>query len=136
MGTENFQVDEETRASPITETLGGVIRHIDDARTQLECDYLGTDEFRNPAGNIQGGILSAMLDDITAWLVTVGIDRSERCATLSLNTSFIRPANPGQLHGRAKMIHRGRTVCHVKGELWQEGRLVATAVVVCAIVRT
>ncbi|WP_321926430.1 PaaI family thioesterase [Burkholderia sp. BCC1998] len=136
MESLNLQGIEGLRESPVTAMLGGVIRCIDDSYSRLECDYIGTEEFRNPAGNLQGGMLSAMLDDLTAWLVTVGIDKSARCATLSLTTSFIRPAIPGQLQGRATMIRRGRIVCHVEGELWQEGTLIATARAVCAIVRS
>ncbi|SDI49603.1 uncharacterized domain 1-containing protein [Paraburkholderia steynii] len=135
METLNLKGIEKLGESPVTEMLGGVIRYINETCSRLECEYVGTEEFRNPAGNLQGGMLSAMLDDITAWLVTVGLDGSARCATLSLNTSFIRPANPGHLQGCATMVRRGRTVCHVNGELWQEGKLIASATAVCAIVR-
>jgi len=100
----------------------------------LEAQYVGTPEFLNPAGQVQGGMLCAMLDDVTATLVTSTLADGEHCATLNLNTSFLRPAKPGTLTGRATLVRRGRGVCNVEGELWQDGRLVATATAVCMIV--
>jgi len=79
-------------------------------------------------------MLCAMLDDVTATLVTSTLAEGEHCATLSLNTSFLRPAKPGRLIGRSTLVRRGRGVCNVSGELWQDDKLVATASAVCMIV--
>jgi acyl-coenzyme A thioesterase PaaI-like protein len=38
------------------------------------------------------------------------------------------------LLGRSTLVRRGRGVCNVNGELWQDDRLVATASAVCMIV--
>jgi uncharacterized protein (TIGR00369 family) len=119
-------------APPITTTLGATFVSLgDDA---LEAKYVGTPGFLNPAGQVQGGMLCAMLDDVTATLVTSTLAQGEHCATLNLNTSFLRPAKPGTLTGRATLVRRGRGVCNVEGELWQDGRVVATATAVCMIV--
>ena len=119
-------------APPITTTLGATFLSLgDDA---LEAEYVGTPAFRNPAGQVQGGMLCAMLDDVTATLVTATLAEGEHCATLNLNTSFLRAAKPGKLIGRATLVRRGRGVCNVNGELWQEDKLVATATAVCMIV--
>ncbi|HTR07827.1 MAG TPA: PaaI family thioesterase [Paraburkholderia sp.] len=117
---------------PITTTLGGTLLALrEDA---LEAAYVGTPAFLNPAGQVQGGMLCAMLDDVTATLVTSTLAEGEHCATLNLNTSFLRPAKPGRLIGRATLVRRGRGVCNVDGELWQDDKLVATATAVCMIV--
>ncbi|MGF6597720.1 uncharacterized protein (TIGR00369 family) [Paraburkholderia sp. GAS448] len=116
----------------ITATLGGKIVSLGD--NTLESEYVGASAFMNPAGHVQGGILSAMLDDVTALLVTSTLGEGEHCATLSLNTSFLRPAKPGTLLGRSTLVRRGRGVCNVNGELWQDDRLVAMASAVCMIV--
>ncbi|HKR38668.1 MAG TPA: PaaI family thioesterase [Paraburkholderia sp.] len=118
---------------PVTQTLGGRVASLTDSSV-LESEYVGVPAFLNPAGHIQGGILSAMLDDVTALLVVSTLSDGEHCATLSLNTSFLRPAKVGKLLGRSTLIRRGRGVCNVSGELWQEDKLVATASAVCAIV--
>ncbi|MBP0593552.1 PaaI family thioesterase [Paraburkholderia sp. LEh10] len=119
-------------APPITTTLGGEYVSLEDSA--LEIAYVGAPAFLNPAGHVQGGMLAAMLDDVTATLVTSTLANGEHCATLSLNTTFLRPAKAGRLLGRAELVRRGRGVCNVNGELWQTDKLVATASAVCMIV--
>jgi uncharacterized protein (TIGR00369 family) len=117
---------------PITATLGGKVLTLGD--DELVCEYVGTPAFMNPAGQVQGGMLCAMLDDVTASLVVSTLAPGEQCATLSLHTSFVRPAMPGLLRGRSTLVRRGRGVCNVEGELWQDDRLVAKASAVVMIV--
>ncbi|SDB90518.1 PaaI family thioesterase [Paraburkholderia lycopersici] len=117
---------------PITAMLGGTFISLGEA--SLEAEYEGGAPFLNPAGQVQGGMLCAMLDDVTATLVVSTLAEGEHCATLNLNASFLRPAKPGKLTGRATLVRRGRGVCNVNGELWQEEKLVATATAVCMVV--
>ena len=49
--------------------------------------------------------------------------------------SFLRPAQVGPLQGQARLLRRGREVCHVFGSLSQNGQDVATAQAVCKVVR-
>lgn len=125
----------ETAGPPIQLTLGGRIVAADAAAGTLESDYEGIAAFRNPAGQVQGGMLASMLDDVTALLVMATVAEGEHCATLNLNVSFLRPARPGPLRGRARIARRGRDVCHVHGELIQDGQVVASAVATCMVVR-
>jgi uncharacterized protein (TIGR00369 family) len=119
----------------ITTTLGGRIRAVDVDAGTMESDYVATEAFLNPAGQVQGGMLSAMLDDVTAFLVTATLAEGEFCATLNLNVSFLRAAASGGLQGRSWLVRRGKDVCHVGGELLQGGRVVATAMATCMVVR-
>jgi uncharacterized protein (TIGR00369 family) len=84
---------------------------------------------------VQGGMLAAMLDDVTAFLVTATLREGEFCATLNLNVSFLRAAKAGPLCGRARLVRRGKDVCHVTGELLQDGKPVASATATCMVVR-
>jgi len=120
---------------PITTTLGGQIQRVDLDAATLESTYIAIPAFLNPAGQVQGGMLCAMLDDVTAFLVTATLADREFCATLNLNVSFLRPAQAGPLEGRAQLVRRGRDVCNVSGELWQGGKLVASATATCMVVR-
>ena len=122
-------------APAVAGLLGGVVRSVDLEAGTLESDYLATGEFLNPAGQVQGGMLGAMLDDVTAMLVTATLADGEFCSTLNLNLSFLRPAQAGPLQGRARLERRGRNVCNVAGELWQGGQLVATTTATCMLVR-
>jgi uncharacterized protein (TIGR00369 family) len=79
-------------------------------------------------------MLSAMLDDMTASLVDATLTAGQGVATLNLNVSFLRPAQVGMLQGEARMLRRGRDICHVMGSLLQDGKVVATAVAVCKVI--
>lgn len=119
----------------VAATLGGVVRSVDLEAGTLASDYVATDAFLNPAGQVQGGMLGAMLDDVTAMLVTATLEDGASCSTLNLNLSFLRPAQAGPLQGRARLERRGRNVCNVVGELSQDGKLIATATATCMVVR-
>ncbi|MGY2491748.1 PaaI family thioesterase [Cupriavidus sp. CP313] len=124
----------EVPPPPICALLGGSIGAVDLQAGTLESAYFATPAFLNPARQVQGGMLGAMLDDVTAMLVTATLGEEEFCATLNLNISFLRPARAGDLLGRARLERRGRNVCHVAAELLQDGRAVATATATCMLV--
>lgn len=119
----------------VSALLGGVIRAVDVEAGTLASDYAGRPEFFNPAGQVQGGILCAMLDDVTAMLVTATVGPGEACATLNLNVSFLKPGQVGPILGKSRLVRRGRDICNVTGELWQDDKLIATASATCMIAR-
>lgn len=93
----------------------------------------GAPAFENPAGQVQGGRLAAMLDDVTALLVMSTLADGQHSATLNLNVSFLRPAIAGALLGRATPVRLGARIGSAQGELWQNGKLVATAAATCMV---
>ena len=119
---------------PVLTLLGSRIDAVDAAAGTLSATYEATPDFRNPAGTVQGGMLGAMLDDLTASLVDATLAAGQGVATLNLNVSFLRVAQVGTLQGEARLLRRGRDVCHVMGTLLQDGKEVATAVAVCKVV--
>jgi uncharacterized protein (TIGR00369 family) len=126
-------IDGDTAPPPISSTLGGRIVSLDVENGSIECEYLGAAAFRNPAGQVQGGMLAAMLDDVTALLVMATLADGQHCATLTLNVTFLRPAMPGAITGRATLTRRGSRIGNAQGELWQNDKLVATAAATCMV---
>jgi uncharacterized protein (TIGR00369 family) len=124
----------EIPKAPVLTLLGSQIEAVDIKAGTLSATYEARADFLNPAGTVQGGMLSAMLDDLTASLVDATLATSQGVATLNLNISFLRPAQVGQITGSAQILRRGRDVCHVSGSLMQHGKEIATAVAVCKIV--
>jgi uncharacterized protein (TIGR00369 family) len=116
------------------ETLGIVFTHIDADAGTIEVEFQGKPEFTNPAGNIQGGFLAAMLDDTMGPALAATLKQGEFAPTLNLNISFHRSAGVGPLTGKGRIVKRGKDVCFLAGELYQEGKLVASAAAT-AIVR-
>lgn len=124
----------ETPRPPVLTLLGSRVDAVDATAGTLSVTYEARTEFLNPVGTVQGGMLSAMLDDMTASLVDATLAAGQGVATLGLNVSFLRPAQVGTLQGEARMLRRGRDVCHVLGTLLQDGKEVATAVAVCKVI--
>jgi uncharacterized protein (TIGR00369 family) len=87
-------------------------------------------------GSIQGGMLCAMLDDLTAGLVDATVEKGQGVSTLSMNVLFLRPAQVGILHGCSTLIRRGRDICHVTATLSQNGKDIASATAVCKVLPT
>lgn len=125
--------DGKLPAPKAAETLGMTILDVDAELGTLEAEFEGKPEFANPAGNIQGGFLSAMLDDTMGPALSATLAAGEFAPTLNLNVQFLRPAVPGKLHAAGRIVRRGGGICFLSGELSQNGRLVATATATAAV---
>ncbi len=123
----------EVARPPVLTLLGSTIVALDLTAGSLQAHYEAREDFRNPAGTVQGGMLGAMLDDLCASLVDATLSAGQGVATLSLNLVFLRPAQVGRLEGQAQMLRRGRDVCHVQALLSQNGQPVAQATAVCKV---
>lgn len=124
----------ESAPYAVSRLLGSRVEAFNIERGTLDCSYVATEDFLNPAGQVQGGMLASMLDDVTALLVTAVLGENEHCSTLNLNVSFLRPARAGAIQGHATLTRRGKSVCHVQGELFQEGKQIAAASATCIVV--
>ena len=112
---------------PIAALLGFRIVAVDPEEATIEVAFTATDQFRNPVGDVQGGILGAMLDDTLGPCLVAMLEPGQWSPTLELHTHFLAPARPGTLVGRARVVKRGRSVAFMTGELLQDDVLVATA---------
>ena len=82
--------------------------------------------FTNPRGTIQGGIVTAMLDDCAATAGIVALGEAGFIASLELKTSFFAPALPGLLYAEGLCLKMGRSSCFLEAELRDEdGKLLA-----------
>lgn len=89
----------------------------------------------NRGGWIHGGVLSGLLDMALGGAVVTTLAEGEWCATMSLNTEFLRPAKPGaSLVARARVDRRGRLAAFPSGEVVDEhGEVLARASGVWAV---
>jgi len=115
-------------APPSSKLLGW---HLLDARPEdgwIRIGFDGKREFCNPAGFVQGGILSATLDDTMGPAVFVMTEGRLYTATITMTVNFLAPAKPGPITGEAEVKQLGRTIAFVEGRLMAEdGILLATA---------
>ena len=116
---------------PVAKLLGWRVL---DARPEdgwLKLGFDGKPDFCNPAGFIQGGILTSMLDDTMGPAVLVMTDGKFYTTTVSLTVNFLASAKPGPIIGEAKVTQLGKTIAFVEGRLTAEdGTLLATATAV------
>jgi uncharacterized protein (TIGR00369 family) len=113
---------------PAAVLLGFELIAIDPDAGTIETAFTATEAFLNPTGTVQGGILSAMLDDTLGPALVATLGPGEFAPTSDLHVQFLRPARPGRLIGRGRVVRKGRDVGFMAGELVDEsGELIAVA---------
>lgn len=119
----------EGRASgpPAAELLGWELLDIDPDHGTIKLKFQARPEFVNPIGAIQGGFLTAMLDEALGGAIAAMLGPDRFAPTVELKVNFIRSAQVGPLIAEARVIHQGISVIFLQGELRTiEGRLIAT----------
>ncbi|WP_409261008.1 PaaI family thioesterase [Pseudomonas putida] len=108
--------------------LGWRLLKHEQAKREIIVEFDATSSLTNPMGKIQGGMLTAMLDDCMGPTIYALLELNEVAVTLRMSTDFLRPAIPGRITGIAKLYRRCGKYCYTKGELKApKGRTVATA---------
>ena len=116
---------------PVAKLLGWRLLDARPADSWLKLGFEGKPEFLNPAGFVQGGILSAMLDDTMGPAVLVMTEGRSFTTTVSLTVNFLNPAKPGPIIGEAQVTQLGKSIAFVEGKLTaQDGTVLATATAV------
>jgi len=113
---------------PCSQLLGWRLLDAKPTDGWIRIGFVGKPEFCNPAGFIQGGILSAMLDDTMGPAVFVMTEGRLYTATISMTVNFTAPAKPGPIVGEARVTQLGKTVAFMEARLFaDDGSLLATA---------
>jgi uncharacterized protein (TIGR00369 family) len=109
-------------------TLGWELVSVSPQDGTIEVAFTASEAFVNPAGVIQGGFLAAMLDETLGPALVAGLNPGDFAPTTDLHVQFLRPARPGRLLGRGRVVRRGKDVGFLAGELLDEdGAIVAVA---------
>lgn len=113
---------------PAAKLLGWRFVALDREKAEITVAFDIDDRFLNPAGDVQGGFVAAMLDDTLGPALFASTDGQVFAPTISLTTNFIAPARPGTFTGKGRVVSRGRTIVFLAGELYDAaGTLVASA---------
>ena len=122
---------DDIKMPPVAKLLGWQVLDAKPADGWLKLRFDGKPDFCNPAGFIQGGILTAMLDDTMGPAVLVMTEGKSYTTTVSLTVNFLASAKPGPIIGEATVTQLGKTIAFVEGKLTAEdGTLLATATAV------
>lgn len=128
-------VDGTRPAPPAAATLGWELHAVDPDRGEIEVWFIAGEHLLNPVGVVQGGFVSAMLDDTMGPALVATLPDGQFAPTLELKVNFLRPVYPGRLRARGRVVHRGGTIAFLAGELFDaDGELVATATATARVV--
>jgi uncharacterized protein (TIGR00369 family) len=114
--------------------------HVLDARPEqgwVRIGFEGNAKFCNPAGFIQGGILTAMLDDTMGPAVFIRTEGRLYTATITMTVNFLAPARVGPIVGEASVTQIGKTIAFMEGRLTAaDGVVLATSSASARLVET
>ena len=84
----------------------------------------------SPLGKIEGGCIALLADTVLATAVQTTLPARTSYAPLDLKVNFLRPVDPDgrDLLGRARIVHRGKTIAIANAELFDaDDRRIAVA---------
>lgn len=102
---------------PCATLLGLDILDADRENGRVTIAFTAKPEFCNASGNVQGGILAAMLDDCMGPAILIATNAEAFPSTIDLNVQFLAPAKPGQLIGKSRVVKIGKTIAFVEADL-------------------
>ncbi|MEO1040607.1 MAG: PaaI family thioesterase [Pseudomonadota bacterium] len=124
------------QAPPATKFLGVEIVDIDVEGARIEIRSQGRPELCNPNGSVQGGIVSAYLDEAMSLALLIGLRFSAAVPTLEMKTSYLRPLIEGPFRFEGSVTRAGKSVGFTEGRAYDaKGRLCAIATATAAIKR-
>ncbi|PWI25763.1 thioesterase [Kurthia sibirica] len=89
------------------------------------CKWHVTPAHLNGAGIVLGGFTTAAADVGMGYAVMSLEGMEEHFTSVSINTTFHRPGNPGEITIDTKVIRNGRTMLYLESELFQNDKLLA-----------
>ena len=129
-------VEGRSPVPPAAATLGFEFLAADVEAGTIELAFTAPQTFTNPAGNVLGAFLAAMLYDTVgpALLATLGPDRFQ--STLQLGVTFLRPVRPGRLLAHGRILHRVDDLAHLDAFLVdpRQQATIATATAVARVI--
>lgn len=114
--------------APASEMLGFKIIDLDPEQGTARVGYQAKPEFCNPLGVIQGGFLTAMVDEAMAVACVAMANFSIFIPTLELKVSFLRAGYPGPMEATGQVVRMGKSVAFLEGSLFDaDGNLLIRA---------
>ncbi len=118
----------ETPPAPCSELLGISIVEVKPEGGRLKFQYQPSEAMTNPKGFVQGGFITAMLDDVMAPALLSTCEPETAIPTLEIKTCYIKGVKPGPVVAEGWIVKKTRTIAFMAAELSSlDGDLLATA---------
>ncbi len=92
----------------------------------VKLSFMPRREFLNPRGGVQGGFLTAMLDECFSFAAFTHMKGAFATPTIEMTTQFLRPVKIEPLIGEGQVIKAGRSIVFSEAKLYRaDGKLCA-----------
>ena len=113
---------------PCSDTLGMRLVEVEQDAKRIRMSFDVSDSFSNPTGAVQGGFITAMLDEAISTCIIIASNVTMTAPTLEMKTSYLRRLMPGLAYVDARIIKLGKSAAFSEAECFDaDGKLVATA---------
>lgn len=120
---------------PAAATLGFRFIDADVEAGTIEVAFAATKAFTNPAGNVLGAFLAAMLYDTVGPALLATLEPDQFQSTCQLNVTFLRPVRPGRVIGQGRIVHRDEDLVFLEASLLDAGgAVIATATATARVI--
>jgi acyl-coenzyme A thioesterase 13 len=104
---------------------GSILKYI---KENFEGKLVVKHEMTNPYGNIHGGMMALVMDEVIGWAV-VSLDMNANYTSLNLNVDFLYAIKQGdRLRAHANVVRAGKKIIHVECRIENmEGTLLGKA---------
>lgn len=118
----------EETAPPAPLHLGWRLLDFDFDKGWIKVGFSPKPEFRNLAGHVQGGFISAMLDDTIGPSILIKTKGEFMGPTIDLHTQFLSPLKLGSVVVEGRVTKLGQRIAFTEGQLFDaDGKLCACA---------
>jgi len=113
---------------PCADLLGWQVLDADPVKGWIKVGFESRPSFLNPAGHVQGGLITAMLDDSVGPAFVIHSEGRLFGATIALQVTFLRPGLSGAFVGEGQVIQMGKSIGVGEARLTDaQGTLIAKA---------
>lgn len=111
---------------PPSELLLGV-EFIEAVEGKSTCKWLVSEKLKNGNGVTLGGYVTSAADIGMSYAMLSVIEMDRSFTTVSMNTTFHRPALEGEITIYSQVKRLGKTTAYIEAELFQQEKLIASA---------
>ena len=124
-----------SRAPPASRLMGFEMMDFSIEDGWAEVAFTPPPAFANPIGNVQGGFISAMLDDAMGVAATLKSGLTKIVPTLQMTVTFLHPVPIVRVLVRGEVLRLGGATAQLAGTLRLLDGTVAATAVAAAVVR-
>ncbi len=108
----------EDSRSPAGNWLEFTLEHIEKGSATISLEV--RKEMTNPYGNIHGGMMALVMDEVIGWGV-VSLDTNNYYTSLNLNVDFLYAIKKGdRLKAVSKVVRAGKKIIHVECSVYNK----------------